>query len=815
VRPLELTLEGFKSYATEQVFTFDGRSLFAIVGPTGAGKSTILEAMMYALYGKTHREQRDTRDLIRTGADSAKVRLSFETDSGSWEVTRVLRRKQPSQAVLTRLGSAVPEETGQTAVTARIEELVGLDFPAFCSSVILPQGQFDKFLMATEGERSKILKGIFRLDRVDAIRERAKVRLGKVNEEIAELRGELRALPADPTRLAGLRIQLAAARERAEAIRAELGDMLAAERTLEQHETELDELVRRTDSIDRALAKVPTAKDLSALETLAAEQEAAQAETKAAADVARAGHEASVAALEAARKEAGDADLLGRARELDAIRKRVSDAIASMDAELTALTARIGAARQEASDCAAGAVADAQVAAAAEVALRDLERRHQAHVLRGGLVAGDACPVCEQVVPTVPQQAVPEALESARREVATARSAAERSAGLVRRATESLAVATEAERSARARLDGARTEERDARTQLEALLGPVADPTAEIARRSGLVAAASGAEESARLHAVRAEQAAAHTAARAEALARQRRGVAAILTELSGPLGFAPPDIEAGVAELRAAAAAAAGAGGEALATLGERRTGLLREAREATERLGSFRIRFGLRPQGTANEALADTMTAIGTLGGEIELVGQAITRAAAVEQAIVGLASEGALYERLVADMTNHKLTAYLLDADRRLLSSLGSEKLFELTAGRYRFDDDGTFQIIEARTDGKRAAGTLSGGETFLASLALALALGEAVSRTGGRLGCFFLDEGFGSLDSESLALALEGIESLAGPGRLIGLISHVGGIQSELEDLIVLDKDDDGRTIVVQVEGAFGSYPGALI
>ena len=815
MRPLELTLEGFKSYAQEQVFTFDGRSLFAIVGPTGAGKSTILEAMMYALYGKTHREQRDTKDLIRTGADSARVRLSFETDSGSWVVTRVLRRKQPSQAVLTRLGSEAPEETGQTAVTARIEALVGLDFPAFCSSVILPQGQFDKFLMATEGERSKILKGIFRLDRVDAIRERAKVRLGRVNEQAAELRGELRALPADPARLDGLRVRLAAARERAEAIQAELGEILAAERTLEQHEAELGELGRRSGAIDGALARLPTAEDLAALAAAEAQEAAAHAAARAAAEAARDAHRASLAALEAAREQAGAADVLGAAREHDAVRRQVAASIAATEAELAGIAARIDAARRDATGAAADAEAATASAVAAEQRLRDLERQHAAHVLRGSLTAGDACPVCEQVVASVPQRAVPDALDAARRELAAARSGTERAAGVARRADEALAVATAAERSAVTRLEAARAEERAAHAGLEAILGPVADPTAEIARRAGLLEAAAAAEESARLQAVRAEQAGAQAAARAEAVARKRRSVAAVLTELSGTLGCTPPDIEAGAAELQAAAGAAARAGADALSTLGARRAALIREAEVATGRLAAFRTRFGLEPHATANEALGDTMTCVGTLAGEIELVEAAITRAAAIEERLVGLAAEGALYERLVADMTNHKLTAYLLEADRRLLSSLGSEKLFELTAGRYRFDDDGTFQIIEAHSDGKRAAGTLSGGETFLASLALALALAEAVSRTGGRLGCFFLDEGFGSLDPESLALALEGIESLAGPGRLIGLISHVGGIQSELEDLIVLDKADDGRTVVVQVEGAYGAYPSALI
>jgi exonuclease SbcC len=815
VRPLELTLEGFKSYAEEQAFTFDGRSLFAIVGPTGAGKSTILEAMMYALYGKTHREQRDTKDLIRTGADSARVRLSFETDSGSWVVTRVLRRKQPSQAVLTRLGSDAPVETGQTAVTARIEALVGLDFPAFCSSVILPQGQFDKFLMATEGERSKILKGIFRLDRVDTIRERAKVRLGRVNEQVAELRGELRALPADPERLASLRIRMAAARERAEAMRAELGDVQAAERTLEQHEAELEELRRRTATIDRALARMPTPAALEALAEAEAEHADAEATARAAADAAHTVHQAALAALESARDQAGGPEVLGAAREDDAVRRKLIQTIAATENEVAGLTARIRAARQEAVAAAGGAAEAAATAAAAEAALRNLERQHLAHVLRGGLAEGQPCPVCDQVVAAVPSHPVPLALEAARRDHAAALAAAERVAGVARRADEALAVATAAERSALGRLEAARAEERDARARLDALLGTVADPTAEIARRAGLVEAAAAAEKAARQEALRTAQAAAETAARAGAAARQRRGVAASLTEVSGTLGCAPPDIEAASAELQAAAEIAARAGAEALAALATRRAALLRAAEAATGRLAGFRTRFGLDPRATANEALADTMTLVGSLAGEIEQVEAAIVRAAAIEVEVVALAAESSLYERLVADMTNHKLTAYLLEADRRLLSSLGSEKLFELTAGRYRFDDDGTFQIVEARSDGRRAAGTLSGGETFLASLALALALAEAVSRTGGRLGCFFLDEGFGSLDPESLALALEGIESLAGPGRLIGLISHVGGIQSELEDLIVLDKAEDGRTIVVQVEGAYGAYPSALI
>jgi len=152
--------------------------------------------------------------------------------------------------------------------------------------------------------------------------------------------------------------------------------------------------------------------------------------------------------------------------------------------------------------------------------------------------------------------------------------------------------------------------------------------------------------------------------------------------------------------------------------------------------------------------------------------------------------------LLDRLHGDLAPSKFLEFLLEERRRLLADLAGVHFETLTAGRYRFSDDGAFDVVDlAAADQVRSADSLSGGESFLASLALALALAEIVSREGGRLDSFFLDEGFGSLDAEHLDLAMDGVERLvaAGGDRLVVVVSHVPALRERFEDLIVLDRD----------------------
>ena len=118
MRPHELTLRGFRSYRDEVTFDFRGRRLIGIVGPIGAGKSTILDGVAFALFGKTPRVQRDTKSLIHQLSDAAHVQLVFEVDGARWRATRALRRRGQGQAKLERL-----DDTGDAIDTVSYTHL--------------------------------------------------------------------------------------------------------------------------------------------------------------------------------------------------------------------------------------------------------------------------------------------------------------------------------------------------------------------------------------------------------------------------------------------------------------------------------------------------------------------------------------------------------------------------------------------------------------------------------------------------------------------------------------------------------------------
>lgn len=107
-----------------------------------------------------------------------------------------------------------------------------------------------------------------------------------------------------------------------------------------------------------------------------------------------------------------------------------------------------------------------------------------------------------------------------------------------------------------------------------------------------------------------------------------------------------------------------------------------------------------------------------------------------------------------------------------------------------------------VVDHYNGSLRSVRTLSGGESFKASLALALGLSDEVQSTAGgiRLETMFVDEGFGSLDEDSLQQALHALGSLSEGNRLVGLISHVGELKQKIDRQIVVTKERSGGSRV---------------
>jgi len=197
VRPVKLVLEGLRSYRNKTEIDFTDLSLFALIGDTGAGKSSVIEALCLALYGSTTWSGRNVNELMADSAQQMAVELTFTAEDDTWTVTRGHRRA--GGAATHKLTSASGQRAdGADAVNKRIQRLLGLTKDQFLRAVVMPQGRFEELLKATPGERTDILKGIFRLQALDAVRAQAGAITARWREPIARLDGERGTLPLDP-----------------------------------------------------------------------------------------------------------------------------------------------------------------------------------------------------------------------------------------------------------------------------------------------------------------------------------------------------------------------------------------------------------------------------------------------------------------------------------------------------------------------------------------------------------------------------------------------------------------------------------------
>jgi exonuclease SbcC len=172
---------GFTCFKREQVVDFDGLDLFAISGPTGAGKSSLLDAIVYALYGRIPRVgKRGYTEFISLGATRMSVRFDFRLGDRRYRVTRAARRVgAPSAQIeeVTEDGETLrPLADGVANVDKAVLQTVGLDYDGFIQAVVLPQGDFAKFLKSAPGDRTKLLRDLLRFGRYEEMRRLAQAK---------------------------------------------------------------------------------------------------------------------------------------------------------------------------------------------------------------------------------------------------------------------------------------------------------------------------------------------------------------------------------------------------------------------------------------------------------------------------------------------------------------------------------------------------------------------------------------------------------------------------------------------------------------
>nr|WP_298056852.1 SMC family ATPase [uncultured Halomonas sp.] len=330
--PLTLTMQAFGPFAgTERIdFTALGRSpLFLINGPTGAGKSSILDALCFALYGQTTGNERDPAQMRCDQADAAlltEVTLDFRLRGVDYRVRRVPQQERPkargegttthnAEAQLWRLKTDGDVETCLVArkvndATAELQALIGLDANQFRQVMVLPQGKFRELLLAGSKEREVIFSQLFQTQIFQRIEERLRTQANQIERAVNDHRqhisgilagGELASEAALNEELAALTPQVDQARQQFEAAQLkcrsaekqrnealelqrqfEARDTLAAEKTrhLEQHariESSKERLAQSTHA--QALRPYSTAlvQAQQALTAAQADQQQAQA----------------------------------------------------------------------------------------------------------------------------------------------------------------------------------------------------------------------------------------------------------------------------------------------------------------------------------------------------------------------------------------------------------------------------------------------------------------------------------------------------------------------------------------------------------
>jgi exonuclease SbcC len=781
MRPVLLHLEGFGTFRDPTEVDFSDVDYFAFVGPTGAGKSTIIDALCFALYGTVPRWGKENviSHALAPSAVSGKVGLIFDSQGRRYAVVRALLRdgKGTVRTKEARLDEIDPRQASFESVTkslaegedvtAEVQRVTGLEYKFFTQCVVLPQGEFARFLHAAPRERQDLLVQLLDADVYDRIRQRAVREEESARRAAAFARDQLAQL-ADATPQAEREAEgrLLALGTLAEGIVTDLELLRTRNAEIDRTGERLAELTGRITAL-RSLTMPPEVPTLAATA-----REAGQAVAELEADVAAS--EADEHAAEAALAELGDrAELMAALAAFDT-RERLARSVES---------AR-GAAREAAAAVPGLARARTTAEQALAAAERERDRLRDAHAgagLAARLTVGGDCPVCLRPVTELPDHGALSDAGTAERAVAVARGEADQARAAHGKAESSAAaLAGQAERLA-AELSAHTAPPAD-RASIESTLDTIAKAEKLAAEARSAARARRTRLEQARAHAAKAARQA-EDAWRALEAARDR------LLALGRHADAAPPPVDR--ADLHRAwqdliewrnqeGIATRAVVDETERALAELTVTRDEEHGRLAARLAEHGVSVPDRPgePHQPDRIAAAVAAAVARAETALERIKEQRARAASLAAEVDAKDQEAKVAHELELRLRANAFERWLCAEALATLVATASDTLRELSDGQYELalGDRSEIEVIDYAEAGlRRSARTLSGGETFQAALALALALSGTVARG---LESIFLDEGFGTLDPATLDTVATTLERLAaGQDRMVGVVTHV--------------------------------------
>lgn len=770
MRPRRLVMEGFLAYRKRTEVDFADADLFVLSGPTGSGKSSVIDGMTFALYGTIPRldDRRSVAPVISAMSDQARISFEFSVGDQIFTAVRLVGRRGS--------GATTPEArlqrgdevlaSGADEVTAEVTRVLGLTFDHFTKAVVLPQGAFAEFLTDKPKDRQALLRALLDIGLFEQVMQLANAR-ARTAEGRAQAIGESLAKLDVPSSE-----QLAEARQRLDAVVEGAGQMTARIESLKQLEASVTRAEAAHTAMSERVARLEAIAAPDDLESLDVERVAAMG-TLAAAEASLAEIVESAGQIE---QSLAGYPALQQLESWRVDRLRLADLVAGRTA-LDLVRLAMG-------------VEETTLARDHARALLDTVRvKHAAHELREGLAVGDACPVCHVVIATLPVEAD---------------GPSERMDQLTE---ETLALETAAA-EARDRLKEAEGQSKQIDQRIVEMEGRVADaPSAEVAETastvvSGLIENRADLEQlQGSTH--REIEAAQLTVSRLTDRAAGLRE--ALFAARDRVAGEEPPipgdDVVEGWRGFETWRIDAVRRRMEELETLADAARMAGEEVSIAADELEKWLEGLGVDMTGSPETDLA---LAVERRRSEIDELEKTVADAAELSRDLEVENARARVAAALGTHLRSNNFERWLLEEALETLVDGANRLLDELTGGAYSLvAKESQFEVIDHRNaDLTRTTKGLSGGETFLVALSLSLSMAEQLAEltgTSSRLESVLLDEGFGSLDQESLDIVGSVLDELAGRGRTVGIVTHVRELADRIPVRFEVTKGPESASI----------------